>query len=44
MIYFHGNGEDANLSFDLLSHLRNNLDVTNFPSHSIMILCFVRLI
>jgi len=27
MIYFHGNGEDIYLAYDLLSHIRNNLNV-----------------
>jgi hypothetical protein len=28
MIYFHGNGEDIYLAYDLLSHIRNNLNVS----------------
>jgi len=31
LMYFHGNGEDINLSYDLLSHIRNNLNVKYFP-------------
>lgn len=27
LIYFHGNGEDIYLAYDLLSHIRNNLSV-----------------
>jgi hypothetical protein len=27
MVYFHGNGEDVNLSYSLLSHVRDRLDV-----------------
>lgn len=27
IVYFHGNGEDINLAYDLLGHLRNNLNV-----------------
>ena len=27
MIYFHGNGEDINLAYELLTHARNNLNV-----------------
>lgn len=27
IVYFHGNGEDVNLAYDLLGHLRNNLNV-----------------
>lgn len=27
LIYFHGNGEDINQSYDLLSNLRNNLQI-----------------
>ena len=30
MIYFHGNGEDVNLAYDLLSHIRNNLNVISY--------------
>lgn len=32
MIYFHGNGEDVNLAFDLLMHARDNLRVLNITS------------
>lgn len=27
LLYFHGNGEDINLSYDLLNNLRNNLQI-----------------
>mmetsp|Transcript_25355 Transcript_25355/g.22397 ORF Transcript_25355/g.22397 Transcript_25355/m.22397 type:complete len:152 (-) Transcript_25355:445-900(-) len=27
MIYFHGNGEDIYLAYDLLTHIRNNLNI-----------------
>jgi len=27
LLYFHGNGEDINLAYDLLEHLRNHLNV-----------------
>ena len=30
IIYFHGNGEDIYLSYDLLNHLRNSLNVFSF--------------
>lgn len=30
LMYFHGNGEDINLSYDLLAHIRNNLNVIYF--------------
>ena len=29
LIYFHGNGEDIYLSYELLTHIRNNLNVLN---------------
>ena len=32
LIYFHGNGEDINTAFDLLSHLRSHLRVNKFLS------------
>lgn len=36
IVYFHGNGEDVNLAYDLLSHIRNNLNVTFTPLNSFL--------
>ena len=35
MVYFHGNGEDVNLAYDLLCHIRNNLNVSIAASTSV---------
>ncbi|EAR97519.2 alpha/beta superfamily hydrolase (macronuclear) [Tetrahymena thermophila SB210] len=39
LLYFHGNGEDINLSYDLLSHMKNNLEINviamEYPGYGI---------
>lgn len=39
LIYFHGNGEDVNMAYDLLSNLRNNLQINvlavEYPGYGI---------
>jgi len=39
LIYFHGNGEDICLAYDLLNHIRNNINVNilavEYPGYGI---------